>query len=172
MTELDIVFATGKPYGIDEALSIYTSKVDIRHSLPVRCQFGCEHFGQNWSCPPRSIDFEKTKALLLEYKRAILVIGKEGKMDLKTFREAMVDIEQKLILNDFPKAFALVNGPCLLCDVCTVKEGKPCRFPDKLRPSLEGTGIDIVSTARKFKRNIDQPIKGIRFPSLGLILLE
>jgi len=172
MTELDIVFATGKSYGIDEALSIYTSKVDLKHSIMMKCKFGCEHYSKNWSCPPQQMDVETTKHVLMEYKKAILVIGEEGKMDLKKFREAILDIENKLQLNGFPRSFAIVNGPCKLCTECTVLKGKPCRYPDKLRPSVAGIGIDIISTLRKFKRNCDVTMKGIRFPSIALILLE
>ena len=92
---------------------------------------------------------------------------KSAAKQLKKFREAILDIENKLQLNNFPRAFAIVNGPCKLCTECTVLKGKPCRYPNKLRPSVAGIG-----TLRKFKRNCDVTMKGIRFPSVALILLE
>ena len=51
MSELDIVMSTGKKFGIDEALVIYTSKVDIRDWVNIQCRFGCPHYNKNWSCP-------------------------------------------------------------------------------------------------------------------------
>jgi len=41
------------------------------------------------------------------------------------------------------------SGGCNLCAECSVKTGQECRFPDKRRYSLEGSGIDIVSMSRK-----------------------
>ncbi len=42
---------------------------------------------------------------------------------------------------------ALNAGSCILCpEGCTRPEGKPCRFPDKRRYSLESLGADITAT--------------------------
>ncbi|MBQ4231187.1 MAG: DUF2284 domain-containing protein, partial [Salinivirgaceae bacterium] len=40
-------------------------------------------------------------------------------------------------------------GKCLYCGdkPCARIDGKPCRHPDKVRPSLEAYGFDIVRTA-------------------------
>ena len=42
-------------------------------------------------------------------------------------------------------------GSCLYCGVaqCARIEGKPCRHPDKVRPSLEAYGFDISRTAKE-----------------------
>ena len=45
------------------------------------------------------------------------------------------------------RSFAYV-GTCLYCPdgSCTRPAGKPCRHPDKVRPSLEACGFDIART--------------------------
>lgn len=45
------------------------------------------------------------------------------------------------------RSFAYV-GTCLHCPEgsCTRPAGKPCRHPDKVRPSLEACGFDIART--------------------------
>lgn len=44
---------------------------------------------------------------------------------------------------------AFFAGTCLLCPEgqCAKAHGKPCLFPDKVRPSLEACGFDVVATA-------------------------
>lgn len=170
MSELDIVLSAGKKFGIDEALVIYTSKVDLRDWVNVQCRFGCKFFGNNWSCPPQSIPVEQTRNLLREYTKAVLIIGDNGEMDLRKFRKGMLEIERALKLNNYHKALAMSMGPCDICDKCTILKGEPCAYPEEKRPSIEGTGIDIIGTVKKFKKNINPIHK--RFFSFGLVLLE
>lgn len=168
MDESDIVLAVGKQFGIDEALVIYTSKIDIKDSILLSCQFGCPFYGKVWSCPPNSVDIDITRKLMMEYKKALLIIGENGKMDLAKFRKAMLEMETTLRLNNFYKAIALSMGPCDLCETCTLP--KACKYPTKKRPSSEGVGIDIISTVRKFKKNM--AFLDRKFYSIGIILLE
>jgi len=172
MDETDIVLTAGKKFGVDEALLIYTSKVDIKQQMLLQCQFTCKYYGKYYTCPPRLNTVDKTRELLKEYKKAILVIGDQGRMELRKFKRAMLAIETTLKLNNYEKAMALSMGPCNLCDTCTVEKGKPCIYPEKKRPSVEGLGIDMISTVKKFKKNLAPELKGRAFPSFGLILLE
>ena len=42
----------------------------------------------------------------------------------------------------------LSNEGCIRCKSCTYPDA-PCRFPDKLYPSLEGYGILVTELAKK-----------------------
>lgn len=169
MTEIDITLAAGRSYGIDEALVIYTSKIDVKDWVYHKAVYS-EHHDRNYSYTPHTITPNDARNLMREYTKAILVIGKNGNMPLKEFRTAMLDIEQKLNLNGFPKALAMTMGPCDVCKACTRMQNDPCAFPAKRRPSIEATGIDIVGTVKKFKKNFD--MEGKKFASIGLILLD
>lgn len=169
MDVLNIVLDTAKKHGIDEALIIYTTKIETKDWLLLKCRYGCSHYGKNHACPPYSIPPEDTRKLLREYTRAILVIGKNnGGQDAKAFKKAMLDIENALIINNFNKAIAMTTGPCIACADCLHTDH--CPFPEQKRPALEGVGIDILATVKRFKRNLEfQPQQ---FPSFGLILLD
>jgi len=170
MDELDIVLNAGKKHGVDEALIIYTSKIDVKDSIRFKTNFGEKHDALNWVEEGYDLKPEQMRNMLREYTKAVLVIGKDGKMALDKFWKAMQDIEHALVINNFYKAIALVSGPCVGCSECTVKGTGKCAVPDKRRPSLEGVGIDILSTAKRFKKNIEWGSRG--FYSVGLVLLE
>lgn len=171
MDVLDIVLNTAKKHGIDEALIIYTTKIETKDWLLLKCKYGCRHYSKNHACPPYAITPDDMRKLLREYKRAVLVIGKDnGKQDSISFKKAVLDIENSLLLNNFNKAMAMTTGPCIGCEECLHTEH--CPFPEQKRPSLEGVGIDIVATVKKFKRNIDFQVQSQPFPSFGLILLD
>jgi len=170
MNELDIVLTAGKKHGIDEALTIYTSKIDVKDGVRLKAKFGDKHVALNWIEPSYDVNPEDTRKLLREYTKAILVIAKDGKMALTEFWKAMMDIEHTMMINNYYKAMALVSGPCHGCEGCSILKGKTCKEPSKRRPTLEGMGIDIISTVKRFKKNIDwDPNK---FHSVGILLLE
>ena len=52
---------------------------------------------------------------------------------------------------EFPESVSLSAGSCDLCkeEGCTRKDGKPCRYPDKLRYSIESLGGDVGRTVSK-----------------------
>ena len=50
----------------------------------------------------------------------------------------MVELE-----GQYENAYYYDMGSCALCEVCEKVEGKDCRYPDKMRISLEAWGYDI-----------------------------
>lgn len=116
----------------------------------------CGNYGQCWACPPFNKDWTQE---MLEYERVTLFVTKiepqEAGLTLSEvaplFREERMRIEPRL--RELEKqtgglAFAFA-GECLYCPTgtCTRKEGKPCRHPDLVRPSLEAVGFDLGKTA-------------------------
>ena len=171
--EVAIVLEVGKKYGIDEAMVIYTSKVEVKDFVLLKCKYGCENYGKSHTCPPDSIPPEKMKDLLREYKRAILVVAKAKDEEEQTkFRKALIEMESALCSKDFYKSFALVPGCCSGCDVCGHEE-KGCKEVHHRRPCIEGTGIDVFSLIRKHKKNI-QTVEAMKKAAerYGLILLD
>jgi len=147
-SDIDIVLKVGYKHGIDEALSIYTSKIYVNHWVGLKYQYANKNSCQHSMHP------DHTLRLLKEYKRAVLIIGNK-KSD---FQKAVLEMEQQLIQEGYFKAIALMNTPCALCK----KSTEP-------RPSLEAMGIDILTTVRKFKKNVAQPKPG-EYPPYAIIL--
>ena len=56
----------------------------------------------------------------------------------------LLELERK-----YPGSRAFYAGTCHLCPegTCARSEGRPCRYPDRIRPSLESLGFDIGKTA-------------------------
>ncbi len=136
-----------------------------------KCRYGCSEYGRHLSCPPYSPTPEMTRKVLDEYEAGILIRG--GRT--APLREIGAELELKLFLAGYYKAFALLCGPCSLCGTCVVvsesrgvaleagdvsgkADGKAspkrrllvggCRHPERARPAMEAAGIDVFATAR------------------------
>jgi len=124
-----------------------TRRVDPRQIptgewVRLKCQFGCDGYGQCLTCPPHSPSPEQTRKLLDEYGVAFLIYwGHKG-----GGRKALADIERRVFLCGYYKAFTLASGPCELCSECELDAA--CRHPYEARPSMEACGIDVFQTAR------------------------
>lgn len=121
----------------------------------------CSRYGNCWACPPYDFDetvllkgytdisllatkIVPTEGMVLTPETADKIIHRErerlDRMLLKMEREAAVPAHT---------ARAFFAGTCLLCppEHCTRREGRPCRHPESIRPSLEALGFDIARTA-------------------------
>ena len=52
----------------------------------------------------------------------------------------------KYLKNIFPRNLMLTSEGCQNCASCTYPDS-PCRFPDKMYPSVESYGISVVNEA-------------------------
>jgi len=147
-SELDTVLKVGYKYGIDEAISIYTTKIYVNHWVGLKYKYTKEYSCKHTWTP------EQTNKLLKEYKHAVLIIGNKK----EDFQKAILEMEAQLVQEGYYKALALINCPCTLCNKQT-----------PARPSLESLGIDILATVRKFKKNTPQPKEG-EYPPYAIIL--
>ena len=92
------------------------------------------------------------------------------------------DLEEEILrfIMDYPEKcedkLILWDGFCRLCYNeksvgCTYDSGKPCRYPNKIRYSMEAVGIDVTKSVSLLNFNLEwPPIKFLyRF---GLICLK
>ena len=172
--EADIALVAGKKHGINEAMVIYTAKIDVRDYVALKCKFGCSRYGKSHNCPPNTHTPEEARKIMAEYKKALLVGGevKGGFAGQKKISEGIIAIERALFLEGYYKAFALAPGSCVECKDCTYEKGANCIYPELCRPSMESIGIDVFSTLKKFKKNLHVIKDRTSFMSYGLILLE
>ena len=128
-----------------------------------KCQYGCGSYGKSYCCPPRTPRAEETREVLDGYERIIFfhlqwTKGLQSGRVIKHYMESVVSLERELFLDGFYRAYALLAGPCTLCKECGLLNGQPCSFPDRARPSMEATGIDVYKTAY----NHDLPLSPVR----------
>ncbi len=152
--------------GAKEAKVVSADTVVTAPWVRMRCQFGCAGYGRRLSCPPYSPTPEQTRAILDCYKTAILVKG-----ELLKVNSVIVPLEREVFLSGYYKAWSMGEGPCHQCDACALKAG--CRFPQQLRPSMEGSGIDVYQTVRNNGYTIEV-VKDYDCPGqyFGIVLVE
>ncbi len=134
----------------------------------LKCQYGCDGYGQCLTCPPYSPSPEQTSRMLKDYQSALLVHG-DNHTDI---RHIVTRIERQAFLDGYHKAFAMGSGPCMLCEKCALAD-KECLHPEEARPSMEACGIDVFQTVR----NNGFPIEVVRNRSCtqnyyGVVLIE
>ncbi|MBN1914046.1 MAG: hypothetical protein JW788_06570 [Candidatus Omnitrophica bacterium] len=64
--------------GACQSKVIEVSSVKTASWVRYKCQFGCDGFGQCFSCPPYSPAPDETKKILGFYKKAVLIHCKSG----------------------------------------------------------------------------------------------
>ena len=89
----------------------------------------CGNYGRSWGCPPFGFDME-------EY---VTRYGTAQRLERR-----LLEMERQY----GGRSFAYV-GTCIHCPEgsCTRPEGRPCRHPELVRPSLEACGFDVARTA-------------------------
>jgi predicted metal-binding protein len=60
----------------------------------------------------------------------------------------LAEVERKVFLAGFEKAYALLFGGCYLCTECQV-ERLLCKLPEKARPAPEGMAVDVFYTVKR-----------------------
>lgn len=126
----------------------------------------CRQYGNCWSCPPFDFDIEET---VLKYKWVYIIGTKivpseemkkscSKSEDSKEMGAKMIESVRKVIdpillkiESVEPKCRTFFAGTCHICSLedCTRIKGIPCKYPERIRPSLESFGFDIGKTTEK-----------------------
>lgn len=134
-----------------------------------KCEFGCDGFGESFTCPPYSPKPEETQKILNCFKKAILIHNQSGsRVDISS---VVVKLEKEAFFVGYHKALAMGAGPCRLCQECNLKG--ECRHRENARPSMEACGIDVFTTARNNGFDIET-LDSTRCKAnyFGLVLIE
>lgn len=144
--------------GATEARIIDTSTIVFDSRSFLKCRFGCQRWGQYWTCPPHlDISSEKFMEAFDLYSKAIMI----QTPDPRKGQEVAVKIEKEAMTAcHFMHAFAMVL--CVWCETCAYPE--PCRFPHMARPSMDAYGIDIGKTVEPLGLNVEFDEQGKLLP--------
>lgn len=126
------------------------------------CCKACPNYDRLWSCP--SYDFD-TEAFWDQFQTldlfAVKIIYDDNyagqqfsEEEIADIMHQSLDVEKARISQDlftleekYPGSVSLSAGSCSLCHKdCTRPKGKPCRYPDKLRYSIESLGGNVGLT--------------------------
>lgn len=101
----------------------------------------CPHYGLRWGCPPYP-DGEGLRIFTSYRYLTLISVTSDGGAD-----EIRRVIEPRIVQAEIAAAgrMAALPGECPYCLTdCSRIDGRPCRNPHKLRPSLEALGFDVV----------------------------
>lgn len=168
LSDRELCDAARQKPGVKDARIISPSDVVTAGWVRLKCQFGCDGYGQCLVCPPFTPSPGEMRKVLDCYHRAIL-IHFEPEAEIKAI---VADLERDIFLSGAWKAFGLGAGPCYFCRRCAVEE-KQCRHPERARPAMEACGIDVYSTAKRAGFPIEVVRTRRQCPNYyGLILVD
>ena len=149
-----------KKYDAEQVVAVVARDRYVREFRDVttfeECCRACPNYGNRWGCPPFDHD---TLQDLLPYEKVMIIGVKitphESRMPMELvydlMRPELERLNSRLLELEHEKdgfAFGFV-GKCERCGnaPCARKQGKPCRHPDVVRPSLEAYGFNVSETA-------------------------
>lgn len=135
----------------------------------------CGQYGKSWSCPPAVnrngyfIDCNTTthsKGIVYTTLHKL-----EDSFDIESMIAGKIShraLDDK-IADEVRKSggILLSVGGCILCEKCTCPT-QPCRFPDKIIPSLESQGIDVVTLSKSANINYHNGVNTVTYFSVVL----
>lgn len=118
----------------------------------------CPNFGCSWACPPLAPDVALVSGRY-RYVRIIATKITPARTDMSVDRAMELIRPERIRLERYllnmesrcdARAFSF-GGKCLYCgdEPCARSSDRPCRHPDKVRPSLEAFGFDLGLTLRE-----------------------
>lgn len=135
-------------------------------------KYRCPFYGHSWGCPPEAPYLEDE---IMKYEKFYLIyiklnLNDESRKDNRKgynyneMRERMErEMDKFFILhqNKFNEIRILWDGHCRICEKenekCSINNGSPCRYPDKIRYSMEAVGIEVSQTVKNVNIDIEWP---------------
>lgn len=142
--------------GFSDFRWIDPAEIVVAQWVRLKCQFGCDNYGRNASCPPNTPPIADCRAIFGEYRLGALFHFSNSFEDpeerhpwSRTVNRALYDLEREVFLAGSKKAFMLFMDSCNLCRECANTRSH-CRNKRLARPSPEAMGVDLFATASKY----------------------
>jgi predicted metal-binding protein len=134
--------------------------VSVAQWVRVKCEFGCSDYGLG-TCPPHTPTVQACREFFKEYNYG-LVIRLTKLADKESYpsdwsrdmTHKLLELERKVFLDGFHKAFLLNQTCCSLCKECS-GDRLNCKDKRKSRPSPEAFAVDVYQTIRKIGMEIN-----------------
>lgn len=132
----------------------------------------CPNSGRVWSCPP--FDFDPIEMYWSKFKMITVfgrIITADGELSAEEAlnllnREKLLMLEECFELErNIPGSLALSAGRCIFCADCARIDGMPCRFPGKMRRSIESLGGNVAVLSERCLNTKLEWGRGGRAPS-------
>ncbi|MDJ0913824.1 MAG: DUF2284 domain-containing protein [Desulfobacterales bacterium] len=153
--------------GASEAKMVETQQIVFDPRSYLKCRFGCNRWGQYWTCPPNlSISPESFMEAFERYETAIII----KTTDPKVGQTVTLGIEKEAMLS-MGCSFAFAMVLCVECEECACPD--PCRYPHLARPSMDAYGIDIGKTVAPLGFKVEFDPQGQLLPAwYSMVLID
>jgi predicted metal-binding protein len=109
----------------------------------------CENYGKNYSCPPLAPLASSFKE---KYIFAYLFYTERSLAEWENLCELV--FKYGLEIESYLDGECLIAGNCKLCKHCKAESAEPCAYPEKLRYSFSGVGLDAGKLSKFLKHEI------------------
>lgn len=143
--------------GIHEFGFVPTEKIVASQMVRGLCEKNaCGAYGKTWACPPGVGTLAECSARMRAYETVFVFTTRheledsldwEGMVAGKKAHEAVTPRVVDFFRRRFPDCMVLASEGCPHCEKCTYPDA-PCRFPEKLHPSIESYGVEVNVLAR------------------------
>lgn len=109
------------------------------------CKDGCPHYNLSYTCPPNSPKFTEYAK---NYEHSLVIamyMNIDNGNSIETVHPYLRRVLSDLLIPLEEKFNGLLSdgGRCRYCEKCTYIDNLPCRYPDRIRFSMEAMGIDL-----------------------------
>jgi predicted metal-binding protein len=113
----------------------------------------CGCYGKYWTCPPAVGSMQESQTKIQQWQKSFVFTTK-GNLDDSFDFEGMqkAQLEHRKLTEEMKEKFGKTNPVygvegCTICKKCSYPDN-PCRFPNRMCPSIEGTGLNISELGR------------------------
>ena len=140
--------------GFEAAVIVKTEDIPFDIAFRRYCKENiCGQYGANYSCPPDCGTGEEMQSRIISRKKALVVQSVNRITDFsspeierakKRHCGFTIELEKKLKALNI-EGFTVGACGCTLCDPCTKKAGKPCKFPERAYSCMSAYCINVKS---------------------------
>jgi predicted metal-binding protein len=156
--EYDALFRLAQQIGFSHTAPLNLSALVPLEEVRAMCAADrCQKYGKSWGCPPACGSLEVMSRRLSGYRSGLLVqttgtlsdsFDLIGIQAAERIHKRAFDTLARQARQLFPTCLPLSSGACTRCRACTYPD-RPCRFPQRLYPSIEACGIWVSDLCRR-----------------------
>lgn len=147
-------------FGFSDFKWIDPQEISVAQWVRVKCEFGCSDYGLG-ACPPNTPTVDECRNFFKDYNQGLVIrLTKLADKDnypsdwSGEMTNKLLELERKIFLAGFQKAFLLNQTCCCLCKDCS-GDRVNCRDKRKSRPSPEAFAVDVYKTVRNIGMEIN-----------------
>lgn len=134
---------------------ITPEQIVVAQWVRMKCIFGCSNYGRKGACPPQNPSVSDCERFFNEYIDGVVfhfsLQNDKSEERIKWHKKTalkLIELEKKVFLVGFERAYMLLIGGCYLCEECPGKRSL-CKQPEIPRPAPEGLAVDVFSTVKR-----------------------